>query len=180
MGNAKSQLFRGVACGQFRAASLFPGNRVPVAGGRNAFLALGAQDRQPRTTLLSTLHASSITDIDPASPREPVERCSGQPFQTQDLGPFLEWPGALSTPRLSRRTGGSRILPRFSPMPSRFQLRAPVSPLWLTGVSPSKFRRTVKLQCICKKSPSSRHFTFHELPLNPSSRPKFRCQQPVN
>ena len=43
MGNAKSHLFRGVACGQFRAASLFPGNRVPVAGGLNAFSSIGYQ-----------------------------------------------------------------------------------------------------------------------------------------
>ena len=40
-GQRQSHLFRGIACGQFRAASLFPGNPVPVAGGLNAFSALG-------------------------------------------------------------------------------------------------------------------------------------------
>src|SRR5580698_4839471 len=73
--------------------------------------------------------------------------------------------------------GGSRLLSRFSHVHSRFQLRAGVSPPWLTGVSASKFRGTVQLQCICKKSPILRHFTSHGLSLNPSSPPTIFRQQ---
>jgi hypothetical protein len=85
---------------------------------------------------------------------------------------FLEKPGAYPRRGYLGAQGGNRLCQGFPLCPSRFQLRSRVSPPWLTGVSASKFRGTVKLQCICKKSPNSRHFTSHELPLNPSLRSK--------